>query len=452
VKHIRELLFFQPVEKPIKIRGQWKKPNSSTPILFYQKVEKDGETYVFLPYYFAQVLFSKNLALDRHYITADTQFIGKLRDYQAVEVPIMLEHLDTYGTTTLRLHPGWGKTAISAYLSCHYKLITVVIMHRTHLIKQWCKTFEKFTNAKCWVVGEDSQPPPIFNVIVCLDKRVMKIPEEMRIRVGFMVIDEAHAFCTATQVPRLLGFHPRYVVACTATLEKDNKMHRMIEAICGKHHIYRELKKDFHVYMVKTGIKAERQTKTGGGGINWHVLAQSLANNPVRNRMIVEMARKNLKHKIVILTGYKSHTKELYRMFKELGESVDYLCGNLKKYKDSRILIGTISKIGTGFDEENFCDDFNGVKINLGILTHSIANKQILEQSVGRVFRADFPNIMHLVDDDRTIERHWKTARAWYRSKGGIINEVNLTNFKPFNYTEPKDENDSVDLAVALKT
>jgi len=144
--------------------------------------------------------------------------------------------------------------------------------------------------------------------------------------------------------------------------------------------------------------------------VEWHPLAKSLAFNDERNRMIIAMTLKNPTHKIVILTGYVNHTKLLHKTLEDLGESVDYLCGNKKNYKNSRVLIGTIDKIGTGFDEESFCDDFNDVKINLGILAHSIASKKLLEQSVGRVFRASFPNIFHLVDDDNTIQRHWTNA------------------------------------------
>jgi len=316
-------------------------------------------------------------------------------------------------------------TILGAYLASFYGYLTVVLMHRTILLKQWQQTFQKVTNATTWVVGEEPMPP-LFNVIICLDKRVEKVPIEMRNRVGMMIIDEAHAWCTQSQVSRLLGFHPRYVIAETATLERDDDMHRMIVAICGEHHIRREMKKTFYVYKIFTGVIGEREERKSGPGVVWHTLAKSLAFNPVRNQIIIQLAMKNPEFKIVILTGYRAHTKLLHQTFVELGESVDFLCGSKKNYRDSRILIGTINKIGTGFDESSFCDDFGGVKINLGILAHSVAKKQLLEQTVGRIFRADFPNIMHLVDDDKTIKNHWRNAKSWYKSKGGVIQEIDL--------------------------
>nr|QBK92009.1 MAG: A18-like helicase [Pithovirus LCPAC304] len=315
-------------------------------------------------------------------------------------------------------------TIMGAFLAAKYSLLTVVLTHRTPLIKQWRKTFAKVTDAQIWVVGE-KKVPALFNVIICLDKRVKKIPVDIRNRVGMLIIDEAHAFCTISQVEGLLGFHPRYIIVATATLKRDDEMHHMIYAMCGNHNVTREFEKDFHVYKVETHISAVRIDRTDGGlGPQWHTLAKSLAFNDDRNNIIVQLVLKNPTYKIVILTGYVAHTKLLHKIFVGLKESVDYLCGPKKNYHDSRILVGTIDKIGTGFDEEAFCDDYGGIKINLGILAHSIASEKGLTQSVGRVFRAEFPNIMHLVDDDSTIDKHWKTAKRWYKSKGGILHET----------------------------
>jgi len=423
VNIIRSLLYFQP-KKKFNFSGK-RGTSAAKPIFFYQIVESGGDQYVFLPYRFAAILFNKNLNAEISYTPSQFRFTGTLRDYQSEDAPIILNQLKEYGTSTLRLYPSYGKTIVGAYMAAHFGFLTIVLMHRTTLLKQWQQTFQKVTNASTWVVEEEPMPP-LFNVIICLDKRVEKVPLTIRNRVGMMIIDEAHAFCTESQVERLLGFHPRYVIAETATLERDDDMHRMIVAICGEHHISREMKKKFHVYKIFTGIKGEREERKHGPGVVWHVLAKSLAFNSLRNQIIVELAMKNPSYKIVILTGYRTHTKLLYQMFLDLGESVDFLCGPKKNYSDSRILIGTINKIGTGFDEASFCDDFKGVKINLGILVHSVAKKQLLEQTVGRVFRADFPNIMHLVDDDKTIENHWRKAKTWYKSKGGEIKEINL--------------------------
>ena len=52
----------------------------------------------------------------------------------------------------------------------------------------------------------------------------------------------------------------------------------------------------------------------------------------------------------------------------------------------------------------------------------------MLVQNVGRVFRAEFPTVMHLVDNDSIFKNHWSKAQKWYIARGGIINAHNIPN------------------------
>ena len=51
----------------------------------------------------------------------------------------------------------------------------------------------------------------------------------------------------------------------------------------------------------------------------------------------------------------------------------------------------------------------------------SMRSQSLLEQVAGRIFRADFPQIIHLVDDVQISENHWKDAQSWYISRNGYI-------------------------------
>jgi len=109
-----------------------------------------------------------------------------------------------------------------------------------------------------------------------------------------------------------------------------------------------------------------------------------------------------------------------------MGESVDSMAGTKSTYSDSRILVGTISKIGTGFDEKTACPNFNGVRINMLILCTSIKKASLLEQSIGRVFRAEMPVVIDLVDDNPILKRHWKERQKWYISRNGTIKTIKM--------------------------
>jgi superfamily II DNA or RNA helicase len=217
------------------------------------------------------------------------------------------------------------------------------------------------------------------------------------------------------------------VIAETATLERVDGMHTMIHALCGTHGIFRISQKPFHVIKIETGITPPDE-RNSHGGIDWDKMMKYFNQHPIRNQLILSIIQQNKSHKILLLTGYKEQAKILLEALRQQGESVDYMIGTKKTYSDSRILIGTISKIGTGFDEESACANFNGIRLDLLILCTSIKNAARLEQSVGRVFRAEFPTFIDLVDNHAICKNHWYERRKWYLDprRNGTIAEQKL--------------------------
>jgi superfamily II DNA or RNA helicase len=229
---IHSMLCLQP-ETPNSKYNRGKIPE---PVLFYNV----HDNIVDLPYLFAASLFQITPNIDIPYPTTQLTFTGTLRENQVTVEQESWDQLEKYGTSTLGLYPGFGKTILGAKLASRAKLMTVVLVHREILTTQWKKTFEDFTNASVWIVGEKT-PPPICDVIICMDTRWDKIPKQMRDSIGFLIIDEAHAFCTPTHVGCLLAFHPKYIVIESATLEREDGMDSMIYAIAGEHGVFREM-------------------------------------------------------------------------------------------------------------------------------------------------------------------------------------------------------------------
>lgn len=422
---IRNLLVLQP--KSNGFHGQ----ESKAPISFYIVSYIDKAMYLSLPFAFAASLTGKYLNNSNNYQTADYKFTKQLHDKQ---VPIMEEmrlQLKTYNSCTLRLPPGWGKTVLGALAASENGLLTCVLFHREIIGQAWYNTFRDFTTAKVWLVGDPtSKEIEKPDVILCLDTRVVSLPPEILKKIGFLIIDEAHCFCTPSHVKILLSFQPKCVLAETATLHRVDGMHTMITTMCGNHCVLRNNDKPFTVYKLQTGV--EPTYKTGfDGKVDWASLSNNLARDEYRNSLILTLVALNLQHKILILTRTKEHATILYDNLKKrkylptptgMQEcSVDYMMGTKKEYEDSKVLVGTMSKIGTGFDEKAACSTFNGIRISLVILAASIKNVALLEQNVGRAFRAEKPNIIHLVDNNKTILNHWVVARAWYNKNMGHI-------------------------------
>lgn len=451
---IRQHLFMQPKDSYNPNQSLFADNPGKEPIEFYQ-VTND---YIDLPMAFAASL--KGVVPNRHlpHLAISIKFSPdkKLYARQIEVVKEALHYLITYGGVHLNLNTGFGKTIVSAYLAAELGSLTLIYMTRKVIIKQWAKVFTFFVvGAKIWIVGDPekeltilvnnlnnvggqiwlgSTPPTLpageyLSVIICMDGRYTKIPKELMDLVGTVIVDESHNFCTKNTVAPLLAPHPRYFISCSASLDqRTDGMETMIKSIVGNTEINRYSDKPFKFIQVNTNIKVpivlNKQGKT-----DFNRLINDLCALESRNRLILHLVSTNPDKKLLVMTGRVEHAKYLYEVLKTYGESVDYMAGKKETYKDSRVLVGSYSKIGEAFDEENFCDDYGGRRLDTLILCTSFKSEKNLTQIAGRVFRAEFPVIYDLVDDiDLIKKRHWPARKKWYLSKNGehMFMNVNL--------------------------
>lgn len=398
---------------------------AQTPILFY-KVAKDK---IHLPYHFTNTIKPNDKTID-HYPLTHFDFKGNLLEHQISIIDEAEQQLQTFNTTLLAVYPSAGKTVMSAYLASKSNLLTLVLYNQKNLGVQWKKTFEDFTDAKLWIIGE--KPPAEANVLLCMDTQFHKIPLEYRPNIGCVVIDEMHSFCTPGSVECLLGTQPFKLIGCTATPEREDNKHVMIHLMIGKHSVIRKTEKEFNVIRVLTGTKTS-MVKNVRGDTDWCAVVNELCENEIRNSYILKFVRDNPKFKILILTWRKEHAFSLQQWLTEMDEKTAVMAGKCKSYSDSRILVGTTSKIGTGFDEKAACDDFDGNRLNMLLMVGSTKSTPLLEQLVGRVFRSQFPIVYDFVDDVSSIKSHFSIRKKWYQSLNCDIYDLNITKLLKVN-------------------
>lgn len=406
---IQSKLFFQPDGGFMA-----KKLGATPPPITFYTTDRD---YVYLPSHTARMVVGKDNR-QRSYPHVDLNFTGKLLDKQVSVVEEATTLLQETGHLLLHLPTGFGKTVVGAYLACMSGLMPMVLLSFTALIPSWVATFKEMTNAVPWVVGEDK--PEQFNVVICMDRRVSKLGDEDRKKIGLLIIDECHTFYTPGRVGALLATHPRHIIACSATPLSGT--HGMLTALIGQAKVFRPLEVRFGVTVFRTGIVPTYEL-TKQGYPKWSDINHSLCDNPERNRAIVEMVTLNLDRKILILTWMKEHAVKLQQLLVDEGVQVAVMAGQAKSYSDSQVLIGTVNKIGTGFDEKMACPDFQGVRINLLILAASTKSDKLLAQMSGRVFRSDMPDIVDIVDKLPLLDRHFKKRLKWYRDNGARIDD-----------------------------
>lgn len=427
-KIIREKLYFQPAKTNFAVNKFVSQEED--PILFYLLDKSTNE--IILPYTFANSLMGRHINSQLEYPKGQFYFTGKLRTPQVPVAEKALDQLLNHGAVILNLPTGFGKSAISSYLSAQLSSqpfcgITLILTNRQTIQTGWVETFKQNTTAVVWVIENKIKIPERCNVIISMDGRVNKIPKEILKMVSILVIDEAHLFCTRSQVPVLLATCPKYIIANSATMERKDNLHVMITSILGNNKVEVKNEKSFTVYKVMTGIDTEL-VKNKMGTVDFSKLTASLANNEIRNRFIVDLIEKNLNQKIMLLTWSKKHVEILYNALKARGISVDYLTGNKSKYIDSTVLLGTISKVSTGFDSKNVAINFDGMDISMMIFLASTKSFNLHIQSIGRAFRSENPIIFDIVDEDRISKSHYNERRKNYENMNCKIYEVSVTN------------------------
>lgn len=416
IQTIYDTMIIQPKQTYIP-GGQCQKVKNSA--MMFRK-SKDGKS-ILVPYRFGCILTGKMVNQHIEYRECKSSFGVQLRDYQVDPMEKAMEQFHRYGTTTLSLFPGWGKTIAGSYLAHSTGLSIMVLTHREAISQQWLKTFNlTLPEASVWVVNHKI-PDYVPDIMICLGDRYRWIPENFIKGIGVLIIDEAHLFCTAKKVSCLFSVTPKYVIVETATLERDDMMHMMMYSIAGLHSVKKVSTNPYRIYQIYTGVYVEE--KYTRRGLDYSHYCKSLAANKDRNNIIVNIVKSNPHRKFMIITKLADHVQliELLLKQKHINVECDTYYRSKKKYRDSQVLIGTISKMGTGFDEAMLCDEYKGEPSNTIILTHSIKKWQLYEQVRGRIMRSKDPCVIWLYDQNQCGQRHFSGLQKWMSDTNGTV-------------------------------
>lgn len=431
-------LTLQPVNKEEEEQKKWNnsapRHSQSAPTAIQMYDLTDDKKGVKIPFFYACKtfghLYNQNLPHHRVINSYQPPFEAQLREQQYEPANTAYQLLSTFNSVTIGLPPGFGKTIIGAWLWYLMGFTGLVFSHRDTICRQWHTSFTKCIPGiahKIWIVGETPAPAQdeIPAIIICMYGRYKQIPEELLKKIGTLIVDEAHLFCTPDKVSALLAIQPRYIIMESATLERDDGMHKMIQLIAGDHGVFKVSEVPYSIYCVETGILVPEQ-KTSRGVITSE-LRKSLASDSIRNEIIIDIIKQNLHKKFMVLTRVADHVPLIQKLLLDVGITSGTLYRSKSSYNDSRVLIGTVDKMGTGFDEANGCVDFGGEKSNVIIITHSIKKWQVYEQLRGRVMRSENPIVIWLNDRNKMVRRHFKGLESWFEETKGTVTTIHYS-------------------------
>ena len=351
----------------------------------------------------------------------DFKFEGLLRAEQKEVRQEALKQLSSSGSILLSMYCGFGKSSTSMKLACDIGLKTLIIVNKIILIKQWeegIKTFCPVSSVQKLTTRSKKEDCSFYIINA---QNVEKMGKSFFSDIGTVIVDEAHLIMAETLSRCLQWVHPRYLIGLTATPYRTDGLNILLDLYFGKYKIIKELWREHIAYKVSTGFKPTVELAKNGR-VNWGVVLDSQANNIERNELIIKLLKHHSDRNFLVLTKRVAQGEYLFKRLEEEGEDVTSLFGSNQEYKvSSRILVGTSSKCGTGFDHP---------KLDALLLAGDV--EQYFVQYLGRVFRTKDvkPIIIDLVDDYNLLSKHFNTRRKIYQDHGGEVKNFDISLLK----------------------
>jgi superfamily II DNA or RNA helicase len=405
------------------------------------EVDKRDPQWVRFPHSYAMKNFPTQFQTDAYRPELDPiidtmSFTGSLleeenRDQKTVAATAW-KHLMERGCVLLNAYPGFGKTMLFTAISCRLKKKTLVLCTQDRLLEQAMDTYRTCSTARICKLSAikqvDKEVWESVDVFFSTEKSCYKLGPYLDL-IGTLIIDECHEFCSPTRIGAMLMTRPRYLICCSASLQwkKDGLEQAMWHFVGEECSVVRRIGKKF--YVLRYNCINNISIKTKFGKLDYAAYMKDLHESPKLMEELMDMIRMNTaQHKILILVKNIEFVDRISQQITERGiyETPSVLRGTISKYIDSRILIGTFSKIGTGFDPKS--KDWDGVHFDLLMLVDSTRTTGLLEQLYGRVFRSKLPIVVNWVFNNPIANGHFMAHRQWYVS---YTNAVYLDLFKP---------------------
>lgn len=359
----------------------------------------------------------------------DVSFLGTLRSDQEVAVSSMLSH----DVGILCAPTAFGKTVTAAALIAKRSVNTLVLVHRTELLRQWQERLHAFLGVGNEVVGTigggKAKPTGVIDIAVMQSlSRKGEVSDTVK-NYGQIIVDECHHVSAVSFESLLRSAVARYVVGLTATPIRRDGQQPIIFMQCGpiRHSATRPASAP-HDLSVVPRLLSKPIVVPDGSGIQ--DVFRRLADDVERTAKIVSEVELAFSQgrKILVLTERTEHVDALETELKGRVYNLFTLHGRVPKKQriarmldlDSlppdapRVLVATGKLVGEGFDHP---------ALDTLVLAMPISWKGILQQYAGRLHRAHADKadvrVIDFVDAGNVaLMRMWDKRQAGYKAMG----------------------------------
>jgi Uncharacterized protein conserved in bacteria len=367
-------------------------------------------------------------------VAIDARFAGALRDDQEAAVAAMLLH----DAGVLCAPTAFGKTVTAAALIATRAVNTLVLVHRTELLKQWQERLQAFLDLGehgVGVIGSGkAKPTGKIDIAVMQSLSRQHKVDPLVETYGQIIVDECHHIGAASFDAILKQAKAKFVLGLTATPIRRDGQQPIIFMQCGpiRHTANKPLNAP-HDLVVLPRLHANRIDLPSDSGIQ--DVFRHIANDPGRTSAIAIEVKTAIseKRKVLVLTERNEHLQAIGAALADQVGPLFVLHGRMSKKQRSalvyemealpatapRILLSTGKLVGEGFDHP---------PLDTLILAMPVSWKGTLQQYAGRLHREHEAKsdvrIIDFVDTGHpALLRMWNKRLRGYRAMGYRIVE-----------------------------
>ncbi|HEX7762015.1 MAG TPA: DEAD/DEAH box helicase family protein [Cellvibrio sp.] len=373
---------------------------------------------------------------DERYIgeLINTQFSGVLRTDQEVAVSTMLKH----DVGVLCAPTAFGKTVTAAAIIAQRGVNTLILVHRTELLKQWQERLQSFLTNEKGVVGKGvvgviggGKNKPTGKIDIAVMQSISRQGEINSIveKYGQVIVDECHHIGAFSFDAILKQIKAKYVLGLTATPIRRDGQQPIIFMQCGpiRHTATKSdnAPNDLEVIPISSPNRIELPQDAGIQDVFRH-----LANDIERTEKIVTETLNafNFGRKVLVLTERTEHLDIISDALTERVPAHFVLHGRMSKKQratttsaldalppdEPRILLASGKLVGEGFDHP---------PLDTLVLAMPVSWKGTLQQYAGRLHREHASKtdvkIIDVVDSGHpALLRMWDKRLLGYRAMG----------------------------------
>jgi superfamily II DNA or RNA helicase len=364
----------------------------------------------------------------------EATFIGVLRETQAAALNDLLKE----DIGVLRAPTAFGKTVVAAALIAKRRVSTLILVHRTELLRQWKERLGQFLTIENpgigLIGGGKNKATGIVDIAVLQSLGRREGLADFLSSYGQIIVDECHHISAVSFEGILNQSKCRRVLGLTATPIRRDGLDPIIFMQCGP------ICHSASMVATQSGAMEVRARTIKGVSLPDDLGIQAvfsiLATSEERNHLILRDIEEALteSRKIIVLTERSDHLDTLAALVESISSATFVLHGRMSRKQRNatlaalealpegapRVVIATGKLIGEGFDHPS---------LDTMVLAMPISWKGTLQQYAGRLNRAcegkrDLRIYDYVEIDDRRLGRMWVKREKGYKAMGYSILKV----------------------------